>query len=67
VPSAPRIGALLAGNVAGAPDGSTHPIAERNEVALHPAAGAVVPWHETQCFWRIGATSASKTGGAGGW
>ena len=30
-----------------------------------PAAGFVSPWQETQCAWRIGATSASKTGGCG--
>ena len=47
------------GSVAGAFDGATHAIAPRNDVALHPAAGFVSPWHETQCAWRMGATSTS--------
>jgi hypothetical protein len=33
----------LGGSEAGAPDGDTQPIAPRNEVVLHPAAGDVPP------------------------
>jgi hypothetical protein len=65
VESAVRIGALDGGRVAGAPDGDTHAMVERNDVADHPAAGEVVPWHETQEASRMGAISVSKTGGAG--
>jgi hypothetical protein len=62
--SAARIGAeLVGGNAAGAPDGATHAIVERNEATDHPAAGDAGPWQEAQCAWRIGATSTSKTGG----
>jgi hypothetical protein len=44
VSSAARIGAVDdAGNAAGAPDGSTHAMTDRNEVAAQPAAGEVVP------------------------
>jgi hypothetical protein len=66
VASAARIGALDGGVVAGAPDGSTHAIVERNDVTDQPAAGEVTPWHETQCASRTGATSTSNTGGVDG-
>jgi hypothetical protein len=58
-----RIGAVAGGSAAGAPDGSTQAIVERNDVTAHPAAGDVVPWQAAQCASRIGATSVSKTGG----
>jgi hypothetical protein len=61
-----RIGAVEDGRAAGAPDGCMHAIVERNEVTAHPAAGDVAPWQDAQCASRIGATSVSKTGGAGG-
>jgi hypothetical protein len=61
-----KIGARgLAGKVTGIPDGSTHAMAPRNDVALHPAAGDDPPWQRTQCACRIGATSVSKTGADG--
>jgi len=61
-----RIGAVEGGSAAGAPDGSTHPIVERNDVTAQPAAGDVAPWQDAQCTSRMGATSVSKTGGTGG-
>ncbi len=59
VARADRMGALsLGGSVAGTFEG-THAIAPRKDVALHPAAGFVSPWHSTQWAWRMGATSTS--------
>ena len=52
VSSAARIGALAAfplGKVAGAPEGSTQAMTDRNDVTDHPAAGDVAPWQEAQC------------------
>jgi len=58
VSRADRIGAaLLVGSDAGSPDGETQPIAPRNDSALQPAAGEVVPWHFVQFAARIDATS----------
>jgi hypothetical protein len=53
------MGAVAAGVVAGALDGSTQAIVDRKVVALHPAAGAVFPWQETQRDRRSGAISGS--------
>jgi hypothetical protein len=39
---------VFGGSVAGAFEGVTHAITPRNDVALHPAAGFVSPWHPTQ-------------------
>jgi hypothetical protein len=62
VPSAVRIGAVDGGNAAGAPDGCTHAIVERNDVTAHPAAGDAPAWQDAQRAAKMGATSVSKTG-----
>jgi hypothetical protein len=61
-----RIGAVDGGSAAAAPDGCTHAIVDRNDVTVHPAAGDAPPWQDAQRAAKMGATSVSKTGGAGG-
>ena len=34
------------------------PIVSRNDVALHPAAGVLFPWHPAQRAINMGATSS---------
>jgi hypothetical protein len=55
-----------AGNVAGCPEGFTHPSTPRNVETFHPAAGVEPWWHEAQRACKMGATSESKTGVCGG-